>query len=180
MKPVSRICKYPLLLQYLQKDCPKTHKYYDELVQAVESSKRVADKACAACARAENIATVELLSKRVQDWKGHNVYNFGELLLDDVFKVTKSGVERVYHVFLFEKILLCCKDYVEVAKTTQGNSILLKKHALESVRFDPSARKKTSPLLLKGRIYLKNITTVNVSSQGECQCHNAMTLLIAP
>jgi cell division control protein 24 len=129
IKPVQRICKYPLLLESLQKRCPTTHDYYKELVQGAEACRRITDKVNEAQRRAENVATVKLLEKRVEDWKGHALSNFGELLLDDVFMVTKSDVDREYHVFLFEKIILCCKDATVpggAKKVGKSNSILKK------------------------------------------------------
>jgi hypothetical protein len=46
----------------------------------------------------------------VTDWKGHEPEGFGDLLVDDLLTATKGGSERDYHVFLFERMLLCCKD----------------------------------------------------------------------
>lgn len=38
--------------------------------------------------------------------------DFGELLRDDVFVVKRSDVDREYRVFLFEKIIIFCKEVV--------------------------------------------------------------------
>jgi cell division control protein 24 len=170
IKPVQRICKYPLLLESLQKRCPTTHEFYKELVQGTEACKRVTDRVNEAQRRAENVATVKLLEKRVEDWKGHALSNFGELLLDDVFTVTKSDMNKEYHVFLFEKIILCCKDATAPSGTNKkvgkSNSIL-KKQSTSGPASIPggllaggaaAAKRKTTPLLLKGRIFLNNVT----------------------
>ncbi|KAF7965424.1 hypothetical protein HWV62_43662, partial [Athelia sp. TMB] len=104
---------------------------------------------------------------RIEDWKGHHLANFGDLLLDDVFQVTKSEVDREYHVFLFEKIILCCKEAVPLQgngrqKVGKSNSILKKQGAPAPLSLPGapggSSKKNTTPLLLKGRIFLNNVT----------------------
>ena len=106
------------------------------------------------------------LEGRVEDWKGHHISNFGALLLDDIFSVTKSEVDREYHVFLFEKIILCCKEYIPQPgngkKVGKSNSILKKPSSPSTpiglAGAGPSNKKKNTPLLLKGRIFLNNVT----------------------
>ena len=80
--------------------------YLEELKEGIAAAKRITDKINEAQRRAENLATVKNLESRVEDWKGHHISNFGSLLLDDIFTVTKSEMDREYHVFLFEKIIL--------------------------------------------------------------------------
>ncbi|KAK7692640.1 hypothetical protein QCA50_004273 [Cerrena zonata] len=120
--------------------------------------------------RAENRATVTNLENRVEDWKGHHISNFGNLLLDDIFTVTKSDMDREYHVFLFEKIILCCKEYtpsVNSKKVGKSNSILKKQYSPSPLNFGASGnKKKSTPLLLKGRIFLNNVTSATPKIQG--------------
>jgi cell division control protein 24 len=172
IKPVQRICKYPLLLhQLLKKSSPIDYPYYDELKAGSAAAKRITDKINEAQRRAENVQTVQNLAARVDDWKGHHVSQFGELLLDDIFIVTKSEVDREYHVFLFERIILCCKEDTSVGSSRKGsksNSILKKPQANSP---SPSghaggSKKKMTPLLLKGRIYLNNVTDAKVVQPG--------------
>lgn len=137
----------------------------EELKQGVAAAKRITDMINEAQRRAENVATVKNLEGRVEDWKGHHISNFGTLLLDDVFTVTKSDMDREYHVFLFEKIILCCKEYVpqgpNAKKVNKTNSILKKQGAPAPLNIPSGAngKKKNSPLLLKGRIFLNNVTS---------------------
>ncbi|GJJ06513.1 hypothetical protein Clacol_000705 [Clathrus columnatus] len=163
IKPVQRICKYPLLLDQLVKKSSSTeYPLYDDLVEGSAAAKRVADKINEAQRRAENLQTVQTLQSRVEDWKGHHLSNFGDLLLDDIFLVTKSEVDREYHVFLFEKIILCCKEAVVVpSKKVAKNNSLLKKQSIHSTVPGGSglSKKKNTPLLLKGRIFLNNVTS---------------------
>jgi cell division control protein 24 len=115
---------------------------------------------------------VKSLSNRIEDWKGHHLSNFGELLLDDIFVVTKSEVDREYHVFLFEKIILCCKEALPPPpgsrRAGKNNYILKKQQPMNGVSPLPGgsgpSRKKTTPLLLKGRIFLNNVTQAVPSS----------------
>ncbi|KAI1796472.1 hypothetical protein LXA43DRAFT_1157771 [Ganoderma leucocontextum] len=176
IKPVQRICKYPLLLESLLKAVNNTdYPYIDELKAGVDSAKRITDKINEAQRRAENDGTVKNLEGRVEDWKGHHISNFGALLLDDIFSVTKSEVDREYHVFLFEKIILCCKEYIPQPgngkKVGKSNSILKKPASPSTFGLPgagPSNKKKSTPLLLKGRIFLNNVTqAVPKISQGQ-------------
>ncbi|KAE9406299.1 hypothetical protein BT96DRAFT_748260, partial [Gymnopus androsaceus JB14] len=50
------------------------------------------------------------LQSRVDNWKGHHLENFGRLLLHDTFIVPRFEIDREYSIFLFEKIIICCKE----------------------------------------------------------------------
>jgi cell division control protein 24 len=134
-------------------------------LEGLTSTKRITDRVNEAERRAENLATCKALETRVQDWKGHHIANFGQLRLDDLFSVNKSDVDRDYHVFLFEKIILCCKEAPMAPQTNSrkvGKSNSLLKKTATTPQPPPllgaSAKKKTTPLLLKGRIFLSNVT----------------------
>lgn len=135
----------------------------DELRAGLAAAKRITDKVNEEQRRAENLATVKNLEGRVEDWKGHHISNFGSLLLDDIFTVTKSEMDREYHVFLFEKIILCCKEFTPTAgngrKVGKTNSILKKQGIPAPLHLPGAPRKKNTPLLLKGRIFLNNVTS---------------------
>ncbi|PPQ90535.1 hypothetical protein CVT25_015849 [Psilocybe cyanescens] len=164
IKPIQRICKYPLLLDSLIKACsPSTYDHYDELKRGSDAAKRITDKINEAQRRAENEQTVKSLHSRIDDWKGHHLENFGELLLDDLFVVTKSDIDREYHVFLFERIILCCKEAsltqpAKGGKSTSKNGSILKKPLPLTLPGGNGAPQKNTPLLLKGRIFLGNVT----------------------
>ncbi|KAF8867737.1 Dbl homology domain-containing protein [Gymnopilus junonius] len=166
IKPIQRICKYPLLLDSLIKACsPSTYPHYEELKRGSEAAKRITDKINEAQRHAENEQTVKSLHSRIDDWKGHHLENFGELLLDDIFVVTKSDIDREYHVFLFERIILCCKEATQqLSKNGKGqgkNGSILKKQPAPPPLTLPGgfgSSQKNTPLLLKGRIFLGNVT----------------------
>lgn len=149
--------------------------YYDELQKGLGAAKRITDRINEAQRRSENEQTVASLEARVEDWKGHHLSNFGGLILEDVFMVMKMDIDREYHVFLFEKIILCCKEVVPatnggtIRKSSKSNSILKKQAATSPGGMGPS-RKKTTPLLLKGRIFLNNVTHTRHSiTPGKCE-----------
>jgi cell division control protein 24 len=161
--------------QLLKKSSPIDYPHYDELKAGSAAAKRITDKINEAQRRAENLQTVQNLASRVDDWKGHHVSQFGELLLEDIFIVTKSEVDREYHVFLFERIILCCKEDTSMAgnngngkKAGKSNSILKKPQANGSPMsgLAGGSKKKMTPLLLKGRIYLNNVTEAKVVAPG--------------
>ncbi|CAJ0871686.1 6831_t:CDS:10 [Entrophospora sp. SA101] len=156
IKPIQRICKYPLLLQELLKftDSNETQ-FYDEIQQGLLAIKRVADRVNETRRKQENDAIVKDLESRVEDWKGHKITTFKDLHLEDVFIMSKDDTEREYHVYLFERIILCCKE-IQKKSQTKPKGILK----------DGKKSKKPS-LQLKGRIYIHNISAiVNNSRQG--------------
>ncbi|CAE6379082.1 unnamed protein product [Rhizoctonia solani] len=171
IKPVQKICKYHLqLLDLIKRASKETYPHYDELQQGYQVAKRIADQANETIRKVDNRNTVKALEGRVDDWKGHQLHNFGELLLEDIFIVTKAEVDREYHVFLFEKIILCCKEVVAmdprkagtIGKVGKSGSLLKKQQSLgpggmPSPALGGGSKKKT-PLLLKGRIFLNNVT----------------------
>jgi cell division control protein 24 len=157
----------------LKKSSPVDYPHYEELKAGSAAAKRITDKIINARRHAENLQTILNLSARVEDWKGYSVSQFGELLLDDIFIVTKSGVDRESYVFLFEHIILCCKEDTSAAggnnkKVGQSNTPLKKPQANGPLvsGLGGGSKKKETPLLLKGRIYFNNVTEAKVVSPG--------------
>lgn len=109
----------------------------------------------------ENEAVVKDLERRVEDWKGHKISQFGNLLLEDVFIMSKEDSEREYHVYLFEKILLCCKE-TNTKKPQSKTGPLIK---------GSNRKQKRVSLQLKGRIFIHNITAVVNNSRAGCKSH---------
>lgn len=147
IKPIQRICKYPLLLRELIKYTDPEDPYYAELEAGEASIKRVTDRVNETRRRQENEVVVMELERRVEDWKGHSVASFGLLLLEDTFQVMKADIEREYRVYLFERILLCCKENIQNKKNSKSMSISKKP-------------KKRASLQLKGRIFINNVTDI--------------------
>ncbi|KAJ3302948.1 hypothetical protein HDU76_005434 [Blyttiomyces sp. JEL0837] len=122
IKPVQRVCKYPLLINELIKlsDSQK-HPYLDELKEGLEAIKRITEKVNEESRKAENEALKNDLADRVEDWKGLNLKTFGDLILSDKLLLSTTDQEREYNLFLFEKILLCCKDLQKPRKKKRGD-----------------------------------------------------------
>lgn len=97
------------------------------------------------------------LQERIDDWKQLQIMTFGELLLLGSFSVLKDSTlrsdEKEYHIYLFSRILIMCKD-VNASKP---------KNRLANARQTSSMRGK-SKMNLKGRIYFTNVTAVTPQS----------------
>lgn len=154
IKPVQRICKYPLLLEQLLKKSDPAGPYYEELRQGLAIVQRGAVQVNEVSREQENIQLVKDLDARVEDWKTHNPELFGPLHLSENFVVAKGDTEKEYVVYLFQKILLCCKEVLPapIKKSSKSNSLL--KQKTNSL----SQKKPKTTLQLKGRIFVYNIT----------------------
>ncbi|KAF2159707.1 hypothetical protein M409DRAFT_70883 [Zasmidium cellare ATCC 36951] len=162
MKPFQRLTKYPLLLEQLYKKGDLDDQRKEELKSGMEAATAVLNRTNDAVAKEEKIEAVQELKMRVEDWKGHRVEGFGDLLLYGTFTVLKSenlasgkDGERQYHVYLFETILLCCKNIdLNKPKNKLSNKNLV----------DNKGKPK---LQLKGRIFMQNVTDlVSLSKPG--------------
>ena len=157
LKPFQRLSKYPLLLEDLYKKGDLDDARRNDLIVGKEAAASVLARTNMAMDREQKAEAVQELKQRVEDWKGHRVEGFGELLLYGTFTVLKSEGsiptqatgkegERQYHVYLFETILLCCKD---IDLTKPKNKLSNKQ--LTDKRGKPK-------LQLKGRIFMQNVT----------------------
>ncbi|KAI0393565.1 hypothetical protein F5Y17DRAFT_305567 [Xylariaceae sp. FL0594] len=151
LKPMQRLVKYPLLLKDLLKKVEDPGNRA-ELTKGIEAAERVLQKANEAVNRNLLDEALEELKLRVDDWKNHRVDQFGQLLLHGVYTVItgRSDQEKDYEVYLFECILLCCKE-------VQPNKSKEKK---DKNRSGPKIRNKNNKLQLKGRIFMTNVTEV--------------------
>ncbi|KAJ7902570.1 Dbl homology domain-containing protein [Mycena olivaceomarginata] len=143
VKPVSRVCKYPLLIESLRKiSSPDTYQHYDELTTGLAAMKRVVERVNNAERIIDNLQIVVDLRRCVVDWKGHEVDTFGSLLLDETSVVSRAGVERKFLVFLFENIILFCVNAPGVPPPYNR------------------PRRQTTPLLLKGRVLVTDVKQI--------------------
>ncbi|KAI0505334.1 Rho guanyl nucleotide exchange factor [Xylaria bambusicola] len=152
LKPMQRLAKYPLLLKDLLKRGEVPPENHDELTRGIEAAERVLKQANEAVNRALLREALEELRARVDDWNSHRVDHFGELLLHGSYQVItgRSEQEKDYEIYLFENILLCCKE-------AQANKSKDKKDKNKSIS---KGRNKSSKLQLKGRIFMSNVTEV--------------------
>ncbi|RDA83938.1 hypothetical protein CP532_3647, partial [Ophiocordyceps camponoti-leonardi (nom. inval.)] len=159
LKPMQRLVKYPLLLKDLHKKTEDPD-IREDLMMGCEAAERVLHKANEAVNQDLLDEALEGLLSRVDDWKTHRVESFGKLLLHGIFPVItgKSDQEKDYEVFLFECILLCCKE----ASATRNKD---KKDKTRSS--GPKVRNRNSKLQLKGRIFMTNVTDIlTISKPG--------------
>ncbi|KAK4685467.1 cell division control protein 24, partial [Tremellales sp. Uapishka_1] len=155
IKPIQRITKYGLLLDaVLHATAKYEYPYRAELEAGHAAVRRIAAEINEVTDHKAKQATVRELVERVEDWKGHELHKFGDLYLDDHFTVSKADQPREYHIFLFEKMMLCCKEVPldRKDKKSSKNSSMLRK---EKTASKSSALKR--PLALKGRIFVSNI-----------------------
>ncbi|KAI0809567.1 Rho guanyl nucleotide exchange factor [Xylaria sp. FL0064] len=152
LKPMQRLAKYPLLLKDLLKRGDVLPEQRGELSNGIEAAERVLRQANEAVNRALLDEALEELRVRVDDWKSHRVDHFGKLLLHGSYQVItgRSDQEKDYEIYLFENILLCCKE-------AQANKNKDKKDKNKSIS---KGRNKSNKLQLKGRIFMSNVTEV--------------------
>lgn len=94
------------------------------------------------------------------------------MLLHETFQVIKSEVEREYHVYLFQKIILCCKDAPlppGKSKVNKSNSMIRKSGTSAGPGGQQKHRKP--PMQLKGRIFINNVNAATpITKPGESRC----------
>lgn len=90
MKPFQRLSKYPLLLDDLYKKGDLDERRKQDLLEGKEAATSVLARTNQAIDREQRLEAVQDLKVRVEDWKGHKVDGFGELLLHGTFTVLKS------------------------------------------------------------------------------------------
>jgi cell division control protein 24 len=127
-----------------------------ELQAGYNAVRRIADEINDLTDHKARQATIKELIERVEDWKGHEIAKFGDLYLDDQFTVSKADQPRDYHIFLFERMMLCCKDAPPKTKSGKNSSMLRKDKTASKT---PSGKKY---LALKGRIFVSNIMHARV------------------
>ncbi|KAF8955900.1 hypothetical protein BGZ46_002517 [Entomortierella lignicola] len=151
IKPVQRVCKYPLLMGELIKLTDPGHPHYKELVEGQASIKRATERINETNRRQENQETALNLQHMVA-WKdGELVSDFGALLLHDTLLNPRGSPDKALEVYLFEKILVCCHSIVSRKKSSKT----LARNA------------KPKPTLhLNGRIYINNIKSIRSASDA--------------
>ncbi|KAF2274731.1 uncharacterized protein EI97DRAFT_98052 [Westerdykella ornata] len=162
LKPFQRLAKYPLLLKELRDKGDLDQQRRDDISSGIEAATSVLERTNAAIDREERMEAVEELKMLVDDWKGHRIEGFGDLLLHGQFTVLKGDApnakseEREYKIYLFEMILLCCKD---INPNKQKN------------RMKALAKNGKPKLQLKGRIFMQNVTeTISLQKPGSYTC----------
>ncbi|KAH7383369.1 Pleckstrin homology domain-containing protein [Pyrenochaeta sp. MPI-SDFR-AT-0127] len=165
LKPFQRLTKYPLLLQQLRDKGDLDEQRREDISRGIEAASSVLAGTNDAIAREERGEAVEELKTLVEDWKGHRIEGFGDLLLHGQFTVlkgesmTSKNEEREYKIYLFEMILLCCKEInVNKPKNKMSTRSLVTKDGKPKLQ-------------LKGRIFMQNVTeTISLQKPGSYTC----------
>ncbi|KAI8098750.1 uncharacterized protein BX664DRAFT_271545 [Halteromyces radiatus] len=181
IKPVQRICKYPLLMKQLVKSTPSHWPFFDETKQGLEAIQRVAAKVNETKRRQENLITVQDLKNRVEDWPPSDIDDFGPLLLHDKFMVYRGDPGRELIVYLFEKCLFVCREEKDKEgkdgnhkksqkknkkKDQQGNGNASTSATTTTTSDAISGPNTTSERLgVRGRILMSRVAQVNDTSQ---------------
>ncbi|KAH4039346.1 hypothetical protein HBH98_044470 [Parastagonospora nodorum] len=165
LKPFQRLTKYPLLLSQLRDKGDLDEGRRDDISRGIEAASSVLAGTNDAIAREERVEAVEELKTLVEDWKGHRIEGFGDLLLYGQYTVLKGesmsskNEEREYKIYLFEMILLCCKEInVNKPKNKMSTRTLVTKDGKPKLQ-------------LKGRIFMQNVTeTISLQKPGSYTC----------
>lgn len=92
MKPFQRLSKYPLLLNELYRKGDFDDARKEDLARGKECATIVLTRTNTAIENEDKLEAVEELKGRVEDWKGHRVEGFGDLLLFGTYTVLKSDI----------------------------------------------------------------------------------------
>ena len=111
LKPIQRLCKYPLLIKELYQASSSSSMYYKELELGLEVSKKIASNMNEHQRKLENeIVMKELVIKRVANWRGYDISKFGDLISHDKVIITNNDVDfvdaKIFEISLFEKIII--------------------------------------------------------------------------
>ncbi|AAS52308.1 ADR388Cp [Eremothecium gossypii ATCC 10895] len=173
LKPVQRLCRYPLLLKDLLKLSVKTKSDVDtkELQTALEISKSIARSINENQRRTENHEVVKKLYGRVVNWKGYRIAKFGELLYFDKVNISTSNSnepEKEFEVYLFEKIIILFSEVQQ--KKSNSRSLKIKTNSISSSSLHLSGANSPSSsavsltgdskLDLRGRIMIVNLIQI--------------------
>ena len=185
IKPIQRLCKYPLLLKELLKTYtdPTDAAYYNELSLAQLAMKEVANQVNEAQRRSENVGFLQNLVERVKNWRGFNLREQGDLLYHSTVTIKDGDNEKEYVAYLFERIIFF---FIEVApadkqKDKRKRELLSSRKKSGSNVSGSTANlleslngvRDNSTLELKGRVYISEI--YNISSANL----NGYTLVIS-
>ncbi|KAI8590944.1 Pleckstrin homology domain-containing protein, partial [Geranomyces variabilis] len=142
MDPVRDFASYlikPELIKFTDVD---KYPYMNELSDGLAAIKRVTDLVNEEKRQEENRRIKSDVFERVEDWKGLNTSEFGNLLLSDKFPMNNGEAEKDFELFLFENILLCCKDTNKKRRTKRGD------------------KNETTAYALKGNIYIERVDSI--------------------
>ncbi|CAH1791234.1 unnamed protein product [Owenia fusiformis] len=135
LKPVQRILKYHLLLQNIVKRYDQDAPGYDTLVEALASMTCVSQHINEMKRKHEHAVHVQEIQSMLYGWEGEDLTTYGELLLEDTFRM--CGAKAFRHVFLFEKTLLITKKREEGMLSCKAAILCSNLMLVESIPKEP-------------------------------------------
>lgn len=145
IKPIQRVCKYPLLFREIIKNSPKDAPDMKELEEAEKIAKVVGDRVNEKQRRAENAIIAEDFRTRVDDWKGVDPSRLGDLEMHDCMTACIGSMEKEVESYLFPKVLIMCRE----GKSLGGFV----------------SRQKKAPLQIRGQFQLETIQRIECNTQ---------------
>ncbi|KAJ8341434.1 hypothetical protein SKAU_G00337250 [Synaphobranchus kaupii] len=107
LKPVQRILKYHLLLQEIAKHFDPQEEGYEVIEEAIDTMTGVAWYINDMKRKHEHAVRLQEVQSLLINWKGPDLTTYGELVLEETFRVHRAKNERT--LFLFDKMLLITK-----------------------------------------------------------------------
>ncbi|VEU22651.1 DEKNAAC103621 [Brettanomyces naardenensis] len=164
IKPIQRLCKYPLLLRELLKLTDPSWPNYSELQAAYSITREVAAGINEAQRKSENLKLMNELQEQVVDWKGYTLAGVGDLLFSNVVTVRDllnegHAGEKEVHCYLFERVIYFFKEHKEKNKLLSGR----KKSSASSLSTAAVSSSHMPQLSLNGIVYISKIYKVATS-----------------
>lgn len=125
LKPVQKICKYPLQLTELLKYTDRSHPDYEHIKSAVDEMKAVAQTVNERKRRVENIHFIGKWRRSVDNWEGEDILEKSSELIHsgELVKISKGHAQE-RHFFLFDhQLVYCKKDAIGSRYTYKGRII---------------------------------------------------------
>ena len=148
IKPIQRLCKYPLLLRELLKQSPEDAVDRKDLNEAQAVVNRVAMRVNDMKRRAEMAQSAEQLFASVKEWKGLSRRDLGELLLHEPALVVMGDSSKELDVYLFENVMLMTgrmKSMRELLSSSRGKNQVVIKCQIWVSRIISVAKAPTTP-----------------------------------
>ncbi|GAA5794928.1 hypothetical protein HPULCUR_000276 [Helicostylum pulchrum] len=156
IKPVQRICKYPLLLSQLIKSTKPDWPHFEEIEEGLDSVKRVTEKVNETQRKHENIQVVDDLKRRVDEMRTAQIDSFGSLLLHEKLTLQQSNEpDKEMFLYFFERTILICKESKDSTKNKVNKSSM-------SIK-----KKRRGSLQPKGLIVMSRILAVRNKSSPD-------------
>lgn len=132
IKPLQRICKYPLLFRELLKHSASDASDRNELLEALEICNQIALRVNDRKREEEMAMAANELTSLVKDWKGLDRRHLGKLLLKEGANVKMAGESngKDYDLYLFERNLLIVGRSKSMADLLVGRNNKLSRHQL--------------------------------------------------